>query len=210
MGFGIPAVCSRAADQAVLLQGGAAALWPAPGRLCPCSVSAETVKDQLLLFCQLPPAFSSCPAPQEPSWLRRLLPWGCACALMHCRGSWKRQSRVFIEEMSSGLPAAFTAFHSLKGWEVFLLPATQSTLSLELLSAQLEQNSSLGVAAPGCPACHPQECGKAGLAESWSPAALATLTHSCCAKLVLLEAGISSLHGEKDPWWVREVANGSS
>lgn len=76
--------------------------------------------------------------------------------------------------MSSDLPAGFTAFHSLKGWEVFLLPATQSVLSLELLLAQLEQNPSpeleleLGVAAPGCPACHPEECGRAGLGESWS------------------------------------------
>lgn len=107
--------------------------------------------------------------------------------------------------MSSDLPAGFTAFHSLKGWEVILLPATQSILSLELLLAQLEQNPSpeleleLGVAAPGCPACHPGECGRAGLGESWSPAALATLTHSCSAKLVLLGAGISSLHGEKEP-----------
>lgn len=88
---------------------------------------------------------------------------------------------------------------------MFLLPATQSILSLELLLAQLEQSPSPGlglglrVAAPACPACHPQECGRAGLGESWSPAALATLTHSCSAKLVLLEAGISSLHGEKDP-----------
>lgn len=86
---------------------------------------------------------------------------------------------------------------------MFLLPATRSILSLELLLAQLEQNPcpelELGVAAPGCPACHPGECGRAGLGESWSPAALATLTHSCSAKLVLLGAGISSLHGAKEP-----------
>lgn len=82
---------------------------------------------------------------------------------------------------------------------MFLLPATQSILSLELLLAQLEQSPSVGVPGPGCPACHPEECGTAGLGESWSPAALATFTHSCSVKLVLLEAGISLLHGEKDP-----------
>lgn len=84
--------------------------------------------------------------------------------------------------MSSDLPAGFTAFHSLKGWEVFLLPATQSTLSLDLLLPQLEQSPSpalepvleLCVPVPGCPACQPEECGRAGLVESWSPAALAT------------------------------------
>lgn len=65
---------------------------------------------------------------------------------------------------------------------MFLLPATQSTLSLDLLLPQLEQSPSpvlepvleLCVPVPGCPACQPEECGRAGLVESWSPAALAT------------------------------------
>lgn len=65
---------------------------------------------------------------------------------------------------------------------MFLLPATQSTLSLDLLLPQLERSPSpalepvleLRVPAPGCPACQPEECGRAGLVESWSPAALAT------------------------------------
>lgn len=202
VGFGVPAVCS----------------WSgcAPGRCCcPVASTRQAVslqcegwdsKGSVLLFCQLPPAFSSCPIPQEPSWLGRLLPWGCACAFMHCRGSWKRQSRVFIEEMSSDLPAGFTAFHGLKGWEVFLLPATQSILSLGCSQHGLSR-----VPVWVCPALAVLPVTLRSRA-GWElvPAALATLAHSCSAKLVLLEAGIASLHGEKDPWWVREVASGSS
>lgn len=59
--------------------------------------------------------------------------------------------------MGSDLPAAFTAFHSLKRWEVFLLPVSQPPFSLDLLSARLEQHPSpaleLWELAPGCPAC---------------------------------------------------------
>lgn len=39
---------------------------------------------------------------------------------MHAAGYAERGSHGFIEEVSSDLPSAFTAFHSMKGWEVFL------------------------------------------------------------------------------------------
>lgn len=110
--------------------------------------------------------------------------------------------------MSSELPAGFTAFHSPKGWEVFLLPATQSTLSLDLLLPQLEQSPSPSLE-PVLWSCVCQHLAVLPVSlrsveeQGWLRVGplqlLPQLVHSCPVKLVLLEAGISSLQGEKEP-----------
>lgn len=79
--------CAGAAAAQAVLQVGAAALWPAPGRMCPSTVSAETVNGSTAAVLSTSSSLFQLPCLPGGILVREAAALGLWLCLMYCRGS---------------------------------------------------------------------------------------------------------------------------